>query len=390
MKILTNVHRANSGGGVEMSVLQSTRELARRGHQIHLIYQDGGDLEQEYARFCASMRKVRHSDYYFPKDTPHIVVNRARLVPTALIAAARNPDVYYINRIFAATWGLPAARLNQRPLVCQWHGFVDPGPAHLRSLSARVDGFIATSRFIGGRWAEAGIDPGKIDVVHTGVDPLDYPFGGGAERDQARSQLDIPIDRFVALYFGRLEPEKGVDVLLRAWRRLALPRDRAELVVLGSLVPIPDPDRPPKRLVELTTPSVRFLPSQRDVVTPLHAADVVVVPSLAQEAFGRVVIEALLTGRPVLGSRVGAIPEILTGELSRFLFEPGDDEELASKLASVINWRSREPDLGRRCENRVRERFTLTSMVDGIEQTLERAQASFKARRGGTSTRATR
>ena len=68
-------------------------------------------------------------------------------------------------------------------------------------------------------------------------------------------------------------------------------------------------------LKKLATDSVHFIEGQRNVVTPLHASDVVVVPSVWREPFGRTVIEALATGRPVVASRVGGIPEILTGPL---------------------------------------------------------------------------
>jgi glycosyltransferase involved in cell wall biosynthesis len=54
---------------------------------------------------------------------------------------------------------------------------------------------------------------------------------------------------------------------------------------------------------------------RRDVITPLHAADVVVVPSTYDEPFGRAVIEGMATGRPVVTSRVGGMPEILEGDV---------------------------------------------------------------------------
>jgi glycosyltransferase involved in cell wall biosynthesis len=107
-----------------------------------------------------------------------------------------------------------------------------------------------------------------------------------------------------------------------------------------------------------------------DVVTPLHAADVVVVPSIYEEPFGRTVIEAMSTGRPVIASSVGGIPEILTGGLAELLVAPGDAGALAAKLAEVLDWRTGRPDLGPRCADHVARHFTLSSMVDQVEQRL--------------------
>ena len=86
-----------------------------------------------------------------------------------------------------------------------------------------------------------------------------------------------------------------------------------------------------------------------------------------QEPFGRTVIEALSTGRPVLASRVGGIPEILSGPLGRFLFEQEDAEGLAGSLRDLMHWRDSEPELAGVCRSRVLEQFTLTPTVDGIE-----------------------
>jgi glycosyltransferase involved in cell wall biosynthesis len=124
-------------------------------------------------------------------------------------------------------------------------------------------------------------------------------------------------------------------------------------------------------LEALAGDSVRFLPARRDVVVTLHAADVVVVPSTWDEPFGRTVIEGLATGRPVLGSRVGGIPEILDGPLERFLFERGDVAGLSDRLGSLLDWREQEPELATACRARVDEGFTLVQMVDGIEAAFQ-------------------
>jgi glycosyltransferase involved in cell wall biosynthesis len=244
-------------------------------------------------------------------------------------------------------------------------------------LSAKVSRFTANSRFTQDAWLNAGIDPAKVDLVYLGIDPAEYPQGGATERCAARERLGIPQDAFVATFVGRLDASKGVPVLLDAWHRLGLASSEAQLLLVGAPVLHGDPEAYLDELTASAPPgSVRFLGTRRDVVTPLHAADVAVVPSVVHESFGRSVIEALATGRPVLASRVGAIPEILTGPLQRFLFECGDAAALAKQLSGLVGWQGREPGLADLCASRVHAAFTLTGMVDGTESAIERAVVS--------------
>jgi glycosyltransferase involved in cell wall biosynthesis len=105
------------------------------------------------------------------------------------------------------------------------------------------------------------------------------------------------------------------------------------------------------------------------VVTPLHAADVVAVPSMWNEPFGRVVVEALAAGLPVVASRVGGIPEILSGDLSPLLYERGSASELADRLHSLMGWRRDRPELRDLALARAAD-FTIERMIDEIERLL--------------------
>jgi glycosyltransferase involved in cell wall biosynthesis len=243
------------------------------------------------------------------------------------------------------------------------------------SLSAKVSRFVANSAFTRDVWLAAGIDPDKVDVVHAGLDAAEYPEGGAAQRESARVELGIPDDVFVAVFVGRLDAEKGVEVLLEAWRRLAVTPAEALLLLVGSPVLHSDGQAYLDQLKALAPAgTVRFLGARRDVVTPLHAADVAVVPSTWDEPFGRTVIEAMATGRPVVASRVGGIPEMLSGPFARLLFERGDSAGLATLLSGLRGWQQHDPDLGARCAAHVRDHFSVGHMVDGMEAAIGRAR----------------
>jgi glycosyltransferase involved in cell wall biosynthesis len=79
---------------------------------------------------------------------------------------------------------------------------------------------------------------------------------------------------------------------------------------------------------------------------------------------------------PVVASRTGGIPEILTGEFQNWLFEPGNEQDLLDKLTGIINWRETAPQLGERCREHVLDKFCPEKMVDSIEKVLLRVANS--------------
>jgi glycosyltransferase involved in cell wall biosynthesis len=134
-----------------------------------------------------------------------------------------------------------------------------------------------------------------------------------------------------ALYVGALEPVKGVDVLARAW-----PQVGARLVAVGdgSLAPLLD---------GIAERHARL--DRAGVAAALDDAWCLVLPSTT-EGFGRVVVEAFLRGRAVVGSRAGAIPDLVEDGVSGLLVPPGDADALADALRAVLADRALAERLG--------------------------------------------
>ena len=369
MKVVTNVVKTSPGGGVEMNVFQVSRELARRQHEVDLMYVEAGPLLREYEVFCRHIRHVPSVDYGFPLGRRGKAKQALEQIPAVLDTVRSRPDVIYANRVFSAGWAVPAATICHAPIVSHLHGHTDVGPEVINWLNRKIGRFVIISEFVAQQWINSGLDPAKIAIVYNGIDPAEYPVGRVVERLASREALGLPETAYVVTYFGRVDAEKGIEVLLSAWASFGLDRDDGHLLVVGSSMP--NSANYAAQLHAMASSNVSFIAAQRDVVPYLHAADVVVIPSTWDEPFGRVVIEALSTGRPVLASRVGAIPEILTGELESFLFDRGDDVELCELLERFRGWEKRDPDLGARCRERVLQEFTLDKAVDGIEAAFQ-------------------
>jgi glycosyltransferase involved in cell wall biosynthesis len=335
--------------------------LAERGHTFTAFYAEDGALRDQYeAQPGITLQRIPGFDL-----TPANPLRAARVIASSVQALSRNrPDVVWLSRYEHIAWAQLIARTARAPLVCHLHH----GLNHrlIKPLSKRVDVFIAVSDYMRDYWVRRGIDPARTFVVHNAIPLSRYRMGGLAERSAARVTLGIPEDAFVAVYAGRMIREKGVDVLTRAWGMLGLDSAKGRLVLVG-LQDDDDPAYLAETRDQAPLDTVDWLPMRADVLPLLHAADVIVVPSRYDEPFGRVVIEGMATGRPVLASRSGAIPEILHGPMDRFLFARESADELAVKLRELVDWRTNEPELETQCRQWVAKEFPFERMIDHLE-----------------------
>jgi glycosyltransferase involved in cell wall biosynthesis len=164
----------------------------------------------------------------------------------------------------------------------------------------------------------AGISANKLIVILNGIRDV------AATTEPASAQW--PANQLRILFVGRLDRQKGIDVLFDAMR--LLDRD-AFLVVVGSPVLRDEP-------LSLPPSNVRFMGwLQRDELVAYYAAtDVLVVPS-RWEGFGLVAIEAMRAGRAVVASRVGGLREVIQSGTTGFLFENGSAQDLAAALSAL-------------------------------------------------------
>lgn len=375
MKILTNTLEFSPSGGVELHAFQMSRELASRGHVIDVVAQRDGVLRDEFRSF--SRTATVGGDFLHTaiswKQLRHPVVLGAwtnRIARVIWNSWKLRPDIIYANDQQALIWACAVSHLPEIPIVCHLHGRAAWPLGRQRSLLARrVASFVAPSGFIRDDWIRFGMPPDRIRVIPQAISPEAFPPSTEESRHFARRALDVPDGAFLALYLGRIVPDKGIDVLLRAWNSLMLPPEQGRLLVVGPAWPWSYL----QKLRSMAEPGCRFMDIQENVLPLLHAADVLVVPSTCPEAFGRVIIEAMATGCPVLASNLGGIPEVLTGPFASMMFEPGNAEQLATHLRGIRPWRQDRPDLAEACTAHVAQRFHLTDIADEVEELLQGA-----------------
>lgn len=177
-----------------------------------------------------------------------------------------------------------------------------------------------------------GIDAERVHVVPPGVDLTTFSPG---DRDAARDMIGVPSSAWIVATARRLVPRMGLDVLLRAWAELDDP-DRM-LLIAGEGDARPQLESLVSQLG--LEAYVRFLGTvtDEDLVACYRAADVSVVPSVALEGFGLVVLEALACGTPVIGTDAGGLPETLLRLDPSLVVPSRDPGALARRLERSRN-----------------------------------------------------
>jgi glycosyltransferase involved in cell wall biosynthesis len=213
---------------------------------------------------------------------------------------------------------------------------------------------------------------GNVFEAPQAVDPA--VFGrtvSDAERAAARERMGVPAGAFVALYVGRLVREKGIDVLLAAWRQASLPPG-ATLAFIG--------DGPVQVAGERVARLGRIA---RDELPPFYAAaDVLVLPSIPtatfREPWGLVCNEAMHQGTPVIASdAVGAAAGGLVVDGQTGLVVPaGDDAALAARLTALAGAPELRAHLGAEARARVNAAYTPELWADGMSAALAAVGAS--------------
>ncbi|MBK9579570.1 MAG: glycosyltransferase family 4 protein [Fibrobacterota bacterium] len=244
---------------------------------------------------------------------------------------------------------------------------------------SKADQVVFASHYLMDRASEAfPKHANRFVVVHNATDSTVFrPYGKVASHELADLVGHLPDDTELVLYVGRLVPQKGVDVLIEAFRLLLQTRPKAKLVVTGSSFFENGPKTEFVRNLVEQARSIQdsilfmgFLPHNR--VKYLYSlADVVVFPSVWQEPFGLVAIEAMASGSCVVASSVGGVPEVIEDNRTGFLVPPGDVVRLAAKISECLADPARSRRIGLAAREAVIRRFSWDELVGKVQKIIE-------------------
>jgi glycosyltransferase involved in cell wall biosynthesis len=267
------------------------------------------------------------------------------------------------THLFHADWmGRRAARrAGVRAVVSTIHGLEwrRPWRARLARSAGHVDRVVCVSEAVRREAVRRGAAPAdRLAVIHNGVDPT--RFTGTFDREATRRSLGVGANDPLVVSLGRLRPEKGHDLALRALRDMLRLEPRARLAIVG--------DGPERRALERLRRSLGLEDAatmtghREDVPAILHAADCVMAASRS-EGFGLAIAEAMAAGRAVVAAAVDAVGELVEPGVSGILVPPGDFRRMAEAACDLLADPARAEAIGGRARLRVNSSFTLEAML---------------------------
>lgn len=356
-------------GGREHHVKDLTKGLTNNGHDVIVITRNYPDIIKKYKEIAEVVTLPLKNAVDF-----HSV--------RALIALIKKHKVDVIHTHCGRdTWiALMATKIAGRGKVFTTRHTVFKGKSDLvhRWCYKNMEKIICVSHLLRNEFLKtcSVIKPEKVVVVYNGVDTKNLLEGDGQD---IRHKLNAQ-DLCLIGYAGRISGEKGVEYLIEAGRYLKDKHCKFKIVIAGEG---PNEDyllslREKISQYELHD-EVVFLGFADNIANFMNAIDILVLPSVCQEAFGLVLCEAMVCNKVVITSNAGAQEELITSGQDGFLVSPRSAEEIADIIANLIKDPNYSQEVGKKAKEKVLSCFTLKHMADSMEKCYRGEDINDKA-----------
>ena len=366
--------------GIEVHVIRSKIEGESMSCGIHF---HGIERKYDFQAFNLLARNITCYPLISLVRRPTTLYWENLYALNALKVVERN-DTCLIHAHFAypeGLVGLLAKRRTGKPLVVTVHGYdilVEPSIGYGIRLSLRLDSIVrkvleeadavitASSATFNESNKIVG-NTGKVYLIPNGVDIK--RFNPSLDGSYLRRRWGISDHAKVVFTLRAHEPKYGIEYLLRA--ASLLKRNDVIFVIGGggSLRAYHEQLAVDLGISERTIFVGKI--SQKEVPYYYAMSDIVVVPSL-QEAFGLVVSEALACGKPVIGTKVGGIPDQIIDGYNGFLVKPKDPKEIAEKILWLVEHPEEAKQMGINGRKIVEEKFNLEKRIDRLIEVYEK------------------
>lgn len=357
-----HVQRAAGIGGSERHLLTLLPALRERGIDARMLV-------------LATAEGWRFVDALRTQGVPTLGVAMRRHVDAAAVTAIRRtlrfwpPQVVHTHLIHADLHGQLAARLAGVPAVSTIHGTPAPylslpGWAAAATAGRLAQRTVAISEHVSRFVRRRGLaPPGRVRTIPYGLDTAPWQVDE-AEAETCRKRLGAAADDVLVLIASRLIPYKGHEFLIEGFALAAATRQRLHLLIAGD-----GPLREDLQIMAEATSvadRITFLGFVDDLQATMGAVDIVAFPTMPGfgEGFGLVNLEAMAAARPVVGTRIDSIPEIVEHGQTGYLVEPGDVDALAHALGRLADDAELRARFGRAGLARAQQEFSLDGMVD--------------------------
>lgn len=370
------VHNANQQhGGDDVVVAHESKLLEAAGHKVVFFRRNNWDVESYTGvrKISLAKRTVWASDTrrdlarLLQEEKPDVVHvhNTFVMISPSIYSACCEARVPVVQTLHNYRLLCPSATLFRDGKVCQecmqhsllrsvkYGCYRDSRSATAvtalmlsfhrlrKTWSREVSCFVALSEFSRSKFIEGGLPAGKITVKPNFIDPDPGNRSGDGE---------------YAIFVGRLSPEKRVEMILEAWKRLGTP---IPLLIVGGG---PEEERLRKQAEQEGIANVRFtgkLPREQ-AIAALNNARFLVFPSEWYEGFPMTLAESFACGTPVICAAMGTMREVVSDGRTGLHYTPGDAEDLARK----VEWAWTHPEQVRVMGKEARKDYNLKYTAD--------------------------
>ncbi|HEY5997798.1 MAG TPA: glycosyltransferase family 4 protein [bacterium] len=383
-------NRDGTVGGSYYSLLYLIQGLDRSKYEPHVLFFESNRLIPEFAKVAVSVRvedlRASNSDccgslvdvLRWPYELLVDVI--ARQPRIGRIIREVRPDLVHLNNGYSGMhdWML-ACRLNGLRIIAHDRGTSCPCSLRTRMLVRLLDAVICVSESFRDNAVRQGLRV-PFYRVYNGLDvhvsSLKHADTSSAE---VRRSLGVSEGRVVLGMVGNILRWKGQAVVLRALRTIVRNHPDVVCVFVGD---VPRGEEEYKRELEEYVLAhglqdhVVFAGYRKDVADVLQTVSVLVHASISPEPFGRVILEGMAAGKPVVGTDAGGAAEIIVNGQTGLLVPMDDAPALAEALDSLLRDPARAIEMGRRGRRRVIEDFSAARMVGETERVYDKVFAS--------------
>lgn len=385
-------------GGMEEHLRLLTRELVGRGHEVtvissanpsgveaeikegsHLYYLTNSAFGSQRGKWRSeSYRLFRELHQQAPFD---LVCANGTVVPPEVIDYSRNVSTPVVVISHGVVGWMLLSEISQ--VLSHKRGYGRLVKSLLSflyyylfwewPLFVRCNAVIAVSGDVKqsiSRWY--GVRGSKVSAVFYGIDAELFSPNDGA-RALVRKRYDVLAEETLLVFLSVATEQKGLHVLIRAFLQVSNICAKTRLMVVGDGEFLDDAKSLVKSLgLKDRVIFVGYVPHEQ-APDYINASDVFVLPTLRQETFCMAMAEAMACRKPVIVSRIGAIPSIVHDGVDGFLVSPGDVEGLSQAIMRVINDVGLASEVSQRARTTIMNNYGVDRMVQGTVDVFEAA-----------------
>ena len=345
-------------GGVETGTIDLSKELVKKGHKV-IVVSGGGKLVKNLIEI-----NVKHIELSVHKKSLFTIISSIKTLES--IIRDERIDIVHSRSRVPNIIAFFAARHTGAKFITTAHGY------YSNHFISRVTGWarfvIVASSVIGRHMIEDFKVPHeRVRLIPRGADLDKFKFNMPVASSKSEYKIGV---------IGRVTPIKGHGFFLQAIARVIRMLPRVKVLIVGDA-----PKDKPGYMEKLKAlakqlqieKSVEFMGDQYDIPKIMSELDRLVLPSIGQEAFGRVIIEAGAAGVPVIATAIGGAMEIVEDGHTGILVRPGDILEMVNSIIRVLKDRDLSKGLAIEARKKVEREYSLAKMTDDTIKVYEEA-----------------